>query len=172
MWLNSIKISHSHSLHTHFCCSIAQSCLTLCNLMSCSKPGFLAFHYLPEFAQTRFHWVIMPYNHLILCHPFLLLLSIFPHIRVFSNKSALHIRWLKYWTFSFSISPSNEYSGLVSFRMDWLDLLAVQGTLKSLLQCLSLKKTFLLWCSAFFMIQLSHCCKCNRNTPGTGCSTV
>ena len=112
MWLNSIKISHSHSLHTHFCCSIAQSCLTLCNLMSCSKPGFLAFHYLPEFAQTRFHWVIMPYNHLILCHPFLLLLSIFPHIRVFSNKSALHTRWLKYW--SFSIGPSNEYLGLIS----------------------------------------------------------
>ena len=112
MWLNSIKISHSHSLHTHFCCSIAQSCLTLCNLMSCSKPGFLAFHYLPEFAQTRFHWVIMPYNHLILCHPFLLLLSIFPHIRVFSNKSALHIRWPKCWSFSFSISPSNEYSEL------------------------------------------------------------
>ena len=94
-------------------------------------------------------------DHLILCHPLLLLPSIFPSIRVFSNESALHIRWPKYWSFSFSISPSNEYSGLISFRIDCLDLLAVQGTLKSLLQHHS-SKASILWCSAFFMVQLSH----------------
>ena len=97
----------------------------------------------------------MPSNHLILCHPLLLLLSIFPSIRVFSNKSVLHIRWPKYWSFSFNISPSNEYSGPISFRMDWLDLLAVQGTLKSLLQHHSSKPSILLH-SAFFVVQLSH----------------
>ena len=123
MWLKSIKISYSHSLHTHFSCSAAQSCLTLCNPMNCNKSGFLFLHYLPEFAQTHVRWVIMPFNHLILCYSFLLLPSISPCIRVFSSKSALHIRWTKYWTFSFSISPSNEYSewfpliltGLISF---------------------------------------------------------
>ena len=98
---------------------------------------------------------VMPSNHLILYHPLLLLPSIFPSIRVFSNESVLWIRWPKYWTFSFSISPSNEYSGLISFRMDWLDLLAVQGTLKSLLQYHS-SKASILWCSAFFIGQLSH----------------
>ena len=98
---------------------------------------------------------VMPFNHLILCHPLLLLPSIFPSIRVFSSESALLIKWPKYWSFSFSISPSNEYSGLISFRMDWLDLLAVQGSLKSLLQHHSLKAS-VLQCSAFFMIQLSH----------------
>ena len=97
----------------------------------------------------------MPSNHLILCHPLLLLPSIFPSIRVFSNESVLHIRWPKYWSFSFSISPLNEYSGLISFRMDWLDLLAVQGTLKSLLQHHS-SKASILWCSVFFIVQLSH----------------
>ena len=97
---------------------------------------------------------VMPSNHLILCRP-LLLPSIFPSIRVFSNESALHIRWPKYWSFSFSISPSNEHPGLISFRMDWLDLLVVQGTLKSLLQHHS-SKTSILWCSAFFTVQLSH----------------
>ena len=97
---------------------------------------------------------VMPSNHLILCRP-LLLPSIFPSIRVFSNESALHIRWPKYWSFSFSISPSNEYSGLISFRMDWLDLLTVQGTLKSLLQHESSKASILRH-SAFFMVQLSH----------------
>ena len=96
----------------------------------------------------------MPSNHLILCHPLLLLPSIFPNMRVFSNESALTIRWPKYWSFSFSISPSNEYPGLISFRMDWLDLLAVQGTLKSLLQHYSSKASILL-CSAFFIVQLS-----------------
>ena len=97
----------------------------------------------------------MPSNHLILCHPLLLLPSIFPSVRVFSNESVLHIRWPKYWSFSFSISPSNEYSELISFRMDWLDLLAVQGTLKSLLQHHS-SKASILRCSAFFRVQLSH----------------
>ena len=98
---------------------------------------------------------VMPSNHLILCHPLLLLPSIFPNISVFSNKSSLHIRWPKYWSFSFSISPFNEHSGLISFRMDWLDLLAVQGTLKSLLQHCS-SKASIPWRSAFFIVQLSH----------------
>ena len=98
----------------------------------------------------------MPSNHFILCsHPLLLLSSILPSIRVFSNESVLHIRWPNYWSFSFSISPSNEYSGLISFRMDWLDLLVVQGTLKSLLQHHS-SKASILWHSAFFIVQLSH----------------
>ena len=98
---------------------------------------------------------VTPSNHLILCHPLLLPPSIFPSNRVFSSESVLYIRWPKYWSFSFSISPSNEYSGLISFRMDWLDLLAVQGTFKSLLQHPS-SKASILWCSAFFIVQLSH----------------
>ena len=98
---------------------------------------------------------VMPSNHLILCHPLLLLPSIFPSIRVFSSESALRIRWPEYWSFSFSISPSNEYSGLISFRIHWFDLLAVQGTLKSLLQHQS-SKASILRRSAFFMVQLSH----------------
>ena len=98
--------------------------------------------------------LVMPSSHLILC-PFLLLLSIFPSIRVSSSESVLHIRWPKYWSFSFSISPSNEYSGLISFKMDWLDLLAVQRSFKSLLQHHS-SKASILWCSAFFIVQLSH----------------
>ena len=98
---------------------------------------------------------VMPSNHLFLCHPLLLLPSIFPSIRVFSNESVLHIRWPQHWTFSFIISPSNEYSGLISFRMDWLDLLAVQRTLKSLLQHCS-SKASILQHSAFFMVHLSH----------------
>ena len=98
---------------------------------------------------------VMPSKHLILCRPFLLLPSIFPSIRVFSNESALHIRWPKYWSFSFNISPSNEYPGVISLRMDWLDLVAVQGTLKSLLQQHS-SKASILWCSAFFRVQLSY----------------
>ena len=97
----------------------------------------------------------MPSNHLILCHPLLLLPSIFPSIRVFSNELALPIRWQKYWSFSFNISPFSEYSRLISFRIDWFDLLAVQGLLKSLLQHYS-SKTLILWCSAFSMVQLSH----------------
>ena len=98
---------------------------------------------------------VMPSSHLILCHPLLLLPSIPPSIRVFSNESTLRMRWPKYWSFSFSISPSNEYSRLISFRLDWLDLLAVQGTLKSLLQHHT-SKASVLWCSAFFTVQLSH----------------
>ena len=98
---------------------------------------------------------VVPFNHLIFCRPLLLLPSIFPNIRVFSNESALHIRWPKYWSFSFTISPSNEYSGLISFRMDWLDLLPVQGTLKSLLQHHSSKASILRH-SVFFIVQLSH----------------
>ena len=98
---------------------------------------------------------VMPSNHLILCHPLLLLPSIFPSIRVFSSELALHIRWPKYWSFSFSISPSNEYSGLISFKIDWFDLLAVQGTLKSLLQRHN-SKASTLQCSIFFIVQLSH----------------
>ena len=100
---------------------------------------------------------LMPSNRLILCHPLLLLPSIFPSIRVFSNESVLCIRWPKYWSFSFTINPSNEYSGLISFMMDWLDLPAVQGTLMSLLQYHS-SKASILWCSAFFIAQLSHQC--------------
>ena len=99
----------------------------------------------------------MPSNHLILCCPLLLLPTMFPSIRVFSSESALHIRWPKYWSFSFSIGPSNEYSGLISFRMDWLDLLAVQGTIKSFLQYHS-SKASILWCSASFIVQISHPC--------------
>ena len=98
---------------------------------------------------------VIPSNHLILCRPLLLLPSIFPSTKVFSNESALHIRWPNYWSLSFSISPSNEYSGLISFRMDWLDLLAVQGNLKSLLQHHN-SEASILWCSAFFIVQLSH----------------
>ena len=122
-------------LNSFSCCwSVPQSCPTLCDPMDCSTPGFPVHHQLPEFTQTHVHRVVMPSNYLILCHPLLLLPSVFLSIRVFSNESALRIKWPEYWSFSFSISPSNEYSGLISFRMDWLDFLAVQGTLKSLLQ--------------------------------------
>ena len=131
--------------------SVAQSCLTLCDLMNCSTPGLPVHHQLPEFTQTHGHRVSDPSSHLILCRPLLLLPSIFPNIRVFSNESALHIRWPKYWSFSFNISPYNEHSGLISFRMDWLDLLAGQGTLKSLLQYHSSKASILLH-SAFFIV--------------------
>ena len=99
--------------------------------------------------------LMLPYNHLVFCYPLLFLPLIFPSISVFSNESVLCIRWPKYWSFSFNISPSNEYSGLISFRIDWCDLPAVQGTLKSLLQHHS-SKASILWCSAFFMVQLSH----------------
>ena len=118
-------------------------------------PGFPVCHQLPKLAQTLVRWIVMPSNHLILCRPLLLLPSIFPSIRVFSNELALRIRWPKYWSFSFNISPTNKHPGLISFRMDWLDLLAVQGTLKSLLQYHSSKASILLR-SAFFIVQLSH----------------
>ena len=122
--------------------SVAQLCLTLCDPMACNTAGFPVHHQLPEFTQTHVHRVVMPSNYLILCHPLLLLPSVFLSIRVFSNESALCIKWPEYWSFSFSISPSNEYSGLISFRMDWLDVLTVQGPLKSLLQHHSSKCQF------------------------------
>ena len=135
--------------------SVTQSCLTLCDPMNHSTPGLPVHHRLPESPQTHVHWVgnaIRPFH---LCHPLLLLPSIFLSIRVFSNESALCIRWPKYWSSSFNISPSNEHPGLISFRMDWLDLLAVQGALKSFLQHYSSKASILLR-SAFFIVQLSH----------------
>ena len=114
--------------------SVTQSSPTLCDPMDDGTPGLPVHHQLPEFTKLMSIELMMPSNHLILCRPLLLLPSIFPSIRVFSDESALQSRWLKYWSFSFSISPSKEYSGLISFRKDWLDLLAVQGTLKSLPQ--------------------------------------
>ena len=136
--------------------SVAQLCPTLCDPMDCSMPGFPVHHQPPELVQTRLSIEsVMTSNYLILRRPLLLLPSIFPTLRVFFNESVLCIRWPKYWSFSFSISPSNEYSGLISFRMDLLDLLAVHGTLKSRLQHRSLK-ALILWCSAFFIVQLSH----------------
>ena len=107
--------------------SVGQLCLTHCDPMDCSTPGLPVHHQLPELAQTHVHQVGMPSNRLILCRPLLLLPSIFPSIRVFSNESVLRIRWPKYWSFSFIISPCNEYSGLISFRVDWFDLLGVMG---------------------------------------------
>ena len=141
----------SHSSLSHFS-SVAQSCPTLCNPMDCSTSGFPIHHQLPELTQTHIHRVgdaIQP------SHPLSSPSLIFPIIRVFSNESVLCIRWPKYWSFSFSISPSNEYSWLISFRMDWLDLLAVQGTLKSLLQHHS-SKASILRCSIFFTVQPSR----------------
>ena len=123
--------------------------------MNSSTPGPPVYHQLPESTQTMSIEALMPPNHLILCRPLLLLPSIFPRISVFSNESALRIRSPKYWSFNFNISPSNEHPGLISFGMDWLDLLAVQGTLKSLLQYHS-SKASILRRSAFFLVQLSH----------------
>ena len=120
-----------------------------------ATPGLPVHHQLPEFTQTHIHWTMMPFSHLILCHPLLFLPPIPPSVRVFSNESTFRMRWPKYWRFSCSISPSNEHPGLISFRMDWLDLLAVQGTLKSLLQHHS-SKASILWRSDFFTVQLSH----------------
>ena len=124
--------------------------------MDSSTPGFPVHHQLSQsLLKLMSIESVMPSNCLILCHPLLLLPSIFPSIRAFSSESDIPIRGPKYWSFSFSISPSNEHSGLISFRMDWLDLLAVQGTLKSLLQHHSLKPS-ILWCSVFFIVQCSH----------------
>ena len=135
--------------------SIVQSCPTLCETMDYSTLGLPVHQQLLELAQVMPIRSVMSSNHLILCHPLLLLPSIIPSIRVFSNEAALRIRWPKYWSFSFSISPSNEHPGLISFRMDWLDLLTVQETLKSLLQHHS-SKSSILWRSAFFIVQLAH----------------
>ena len=125
------------------CCSVAQSCPTFCDPTDCSTPGFPVLHYLLEFAQTHITESVMPSNHLILGHCLFVLSSVFP------SESALCIRWPKYWSFSLSICPSSEYSGLISFKIDWFDLLAVQRTLKSLLQHHNSKGS-ILWCSTFF----------------------
>ena len=135
--------------------SVTQLCPTLCNPMNRSTPGLHVHHQIPEFTQTHVHGVGDASSPLILCSSLLLLPPIPPSIRVFSNESTLRMRWPKYWSFSFSISPSIEHPGLISFRMDWLALLAVQGTLKSLLQHHS-SKASILRCSAFFTVQLSH----------------
>ena len=135
--------------------SVTQSCPILCDPMDCIMPGFPVFTNAQSLPRLMSIESVMPSNHLILCHPLLLLPSIFPSVMVFSNESVLHITWPEYWSFSFSISPSNEYSGLISFKTDLLDLLAVQGTLKSLLQHHS-SKASILQCSAFFIVQLSH----------------
>ena len=131
--------------------SVTQSCLTLCDPVDSSMPGLPVHHQLLELTQTHVHRLVMPSSHFIFCHPLLLLPSILPSIRVFSNKSVLCIRWPKYWSFSFSISPSDEYS----FKINWFYLLAFQGTLKSLFQHHSSKSSILPH-SAFFMVQLSH----------------
>ena len=147
--------SFSYSFPNCCCCSVTKLCLILCDPVDCSTPGFPDLHYLPGLLKFMSIQSVMPSNHLILCRPLLLLPSIFPSIRVFSNEYALCVKWPKYWSFSFSISPPNEYAGLISFRIDWLDLLAVQGTLKSLLQHHN-SKASILRCSAFFMVQLPH----------------
>ena len=144
------ELWNGESLPNRCSCSVLQSGLTLCDPMGCNTPGFPVHHQRPELAQTHVHWAGDAIQ-LILCHLFLLP-SIFPSIRVFFNESGLCIRWPKYWSFSFSISPSNEYSGFISLRIDWFDLLTVQGTLKSLLQHHN-SKASVLQCSAFFMVQ-------------------
>ena len=140
--MGQIRVGHLQ----HNFSSVAQSCPNPCDPMDCSTPGFPVHHQLLELAQTHVHDAIQPSRPLC---------SIFPSIRVFSSEWALHIRWPKYWSFSFNVRPSNEYSGLISFRMDWLDLLAVQGMLESLLQHHSSKASILRH-SAFFTVQVSH----------------
>ena len=135
--------------------SVAQFCPTLCDLWTAVCQASLSFTIFWSLLKCMLIKLVMSSNHLILCCPLLLLPSIFPSIRVFSKESVLRIRWPKYWSFSFSISPSNEYSGLIAFRTDWFDLFAVQGILKSLLQYHS-SKASVLRCSVFFMVQLSH----------------
>ena len=156
MFIQALSVDlNCQRVHLLFLFSVAKSSLTVCELMNCSTPGFPVLHCFPGLVQTHcpLSWWCHPT--ISSCLPLLLLPSIFPNIRVFSSESALHFRWPKDWGFSFSISPSNEYSGLISFRMDWFELLAVQGTLKSLIQHHSLKAP-VLWRSAFFMVQLSH----------------
>ena len=149
--------------------SVAQS--TLCNPMDAASQGSLSITNSRSLLKLMSTELVMPSNHLILCCPLLLLPSIFPKIRVSSNQSVLHIRWPKYCSFSFSISPSNEFSGLISFKIDWFDL-AVQGTLKSLLQHHS-SKASVLRCSAFFIVQLSHPYMTTGKTIAlTGCKVV
>ena len=136
------------------CCSVAQSCLTLATPWPAARQASLSFTVSQSLLKLTSNESWMPSNHLILCHPLLLPL-VFSSIRVISSESVLQISWPKDWSFSFSISPFNEYSGLISFKIDWFDLLAVQGTLKSLLQYHNLKES-ILWCSTFFIVQLSH----------------
>ena len=156
-WSFSFSISPSNdysgliSIQSVQFSSLAQSCPTLCDPMNCSTP---ITNSQSSFRLTSIE-LVMPSSHLIICRPLVLLPPIPPSIRVFSNESTLHMRWPKYCSFSFSISPSNQYPGLISFRTDWLDLLAVQGTLKSLLQHHS-SKASILRCSAFFTVQHSH----------------
>ena len=135
--------------------SVTQLCPALCDPMDCSMPGLPVHHQSQSLFKLMSIGLVMPFNHLILCCPLLLLLLTFPRIQVFSNESALRIMWPNYWSFSFSISPSNECLGLISFRIDWFDLLAVHRTLKSLLQHRS-SKASILQHSAFFIVQLSH----------------
>ena len=160
--INELNVCGKSSLTVQFS-SVTQSCLTLWDPMNCSMPGLPVHHQLPEFTQTMSIELVMPSSYLILCHPLLLQPPIPPSIRVFSDESALFIRWPKYWSFSFNISRSNEHPGLISFRMDWLDLLAVQGTLKSLLQHHS-SKASILWHSAFLIVQLSYPYMTTRET--------
>ena len=136
-------------------CSVAKSCPTLCNPWTAARQAFLSFTISQSVLKLMSIESVMPSNHLILCRLLLLLPSLFASIRVFSSELALHIKWPKYWSLSFSISPSDEYSGLIGLKIDWFDLLAVQGTLRSLLQHHSLKAS-IRWRSAFFMVQLSH----------------
>ena len=143
------------SINSGCCCSVTQSRLTLCDPMDYSTPDFPVHHHLRSFLKLMSIKSVVPSNHFVLCHSLLLLPSFFPSIRVFSNELGLCIQCPKYWSFSFSISPSSKYSGLLSFRIDWFDLLAVQGTLKSLLQHHS-SKASIFQHSAFFMVQLSH----------------
>ena len=138
-----------------YCCLVTQLWTTLCDPMDSSTPGVLSFTISRSLLKLMSIELVMPSNHLILCCPLLLVLLIFPSIRVFSNESLLHVRWPKYWSFRFSISTSNEYSGLNFFRMDWLNLLAVQRTLKNLLQHHS-SKASILQCLAFFTVQLPY----------------
>ena len=152
MWLvdHTVRVRRKAMTNLVQLSLVSQSCSTLCDPMDRSTPGLPVRHQLLEFTQIHVHWVGD-----VIGHPILLLPSIFPNIRVFPNESVLRIRWLKYWSFSFSISPSNEHPELISFRMDWLDPLAVQETLKSLLEHHS-SKSSILWLSTFFIVQLSH----------------
>ena len=150
-----LSVCYFMSKTMHQFSSVTKLWLTLWDPMDCSTPGFPVLHQLPELTQTRVHWVgdaIQPSYPLSTPSPPTFNLS---QHQGFSSESVLHIRWPKYWSFSFNVSPSNEHPGVISFRMDWLDLLAVQGTLKSLLQHHS-SKASILWCSAFFIVQLSH----------------
>ena len=151
VWLSFEKVVHRICC---CCCSVTKSCSTLCNPMDCSTPGLPVPHHLPEFAEVHVRWSVMSSNHLILCCPLFLLPSIFPSIRVFSGEWAICIGWPNYRSFSFTVSPSNEYSGFISLRIDWFAL-AVKGTHKSLLKYHNSKASILL-CSAFLLVHLLH----------------